>query len=900
MVNIIFSPCTDQSCANLCGKDFSKCQRPNILCCRCDKMCLKMGDCCPDYWLHCWKGRKKELPGAKPMVRKKPPTFTTTDPLEGTPRDPDNTSEKFSQTLVLHDPSRFSEKKGSLGQSAVLSDPVISTLATSFFPWKLVATPVAKNRVNTVEIPKLILDENEYIQDLETSTITIHGIHDRLEVNQKSKDHEQIPNQDMHFEEEPGHFELFTTSQKGKYPSKLNKNSWQDKYVSEPDSITLGNANDSDVEFPPADLFFANISLMGLDTRNENSSSLSDTSFDRTSFAPDTKKCNNLKHSITEREAMEGTMFSSNQETSVGLRIEKMLQQLPYLAEIMDERVTHFVGYLSYYNLHEGYDNIFDPLLEYYLSDDLDETNKLKSCIKLSSYAEYSYLIFDKCPKSYYGPRAVVKNCEKGQVRDYPYFNPVYKPHHGIFRNKHCVLCHGLSVKDIVFLPFKFYCDDSDNETKSLIEYAVANNDIPLVVKLLLAYCKFRILNHDKYVDGSAFRRSKCISERDICKGKTFLNFLCQAVKMPTMTQPNPFCLKCGDKVKQFNCTDDLTDTENFKDRLPSYSLLFDGSQEGPLLLRGSELLSICKMEFFDVVYKKCTKINKVLLDAPNDQFYPPTQLRKYNNTHTMLDTSYVEVGDSVITVSFKWKNTSMMNLRNDTYYFDFIYHHRFMKHVHLRMKKIDLYKFYCSDVEFPIWLQETLIHYFDDNLMQANNDTCNSGTHLLAITNFFEILNVLLESDVSQMFLNDENLQNIIVLNTVAANIDLTCDGNDKLINFEVKIFNLTNELMLVFDNGNINRTTDVDQSIILAIIGYQGPNKSHITVKLSTWVCEKASLDIRGIISVTCNTVSLVSLFCTVSTYCVKRKAFSKTFNNVLHLSVAMFLSQLTFQVR
>ena len=293
-------------------------------------------------------------------------------------------------------------------------------------------------------------------------------------------------------------------------------------------------------------------------------------------------------------------------------------------------------------------------LLEYYLSDDLDETNKLKSCVKLSTYAGYSHLIFDKCPKSYSGPRDIVKNFEKGQAMDYPHFNPVYKPHHGIFRNKHCVLCHGMSVKDIVFLPFKFYCDGSDSEGKSLISYALAKNNIPLLVKLLLAYCRFIILNEEKFFNESAIQRSACISERDTCKGKTFINFLCKAIKMPTMTQLNPFCLKCGHKMKIFNCSGDLFDSEYFKNKLPSYSLLFDGNEEGPVLLRGSELLSICKMGFFEVVYKKCTKIGKVLFEAPNDLFYPPFQSRKQNNTNTLQDGADAAVDNSVVTVSFR------------------------------------------------------------------------------------------------------------------------------------------------------------------------------------------------------------------------------------------------------
>ena len=367
------------------------------------------------------------------------------------------------------------------------------------------------------------------------------------------------------------------------------------------------------------------------------------------------------------------------------------------------------------------------------------------------------------------------------------------------------------------------------------------------------------------------------------------------------MTQPNPFCLKCGDKVKMFNCSDDVFDREYFKNKIPSYSLLFDESEEGPVILRGTDLLSICKMGFFDVIYKKCSKIGKVLFDTPNDLFYPPYQPRKYKNSHTLLDGSHSAIGNSAITVSFRWKNASMIKISNDIYNFNrsITHHQDFMTLVLNAINKIDSNKYYCSDGEFPIWLHDAFHQYFGESLLLSNNDTCNSAVHLLDITNFIEILSALLESDVSQMFLDDENLQNVIVLNAVAANIDLICNGNDKLINFEAKILNFTNELTLVFDNGNINRTTDINESIILAVIGYQGSNKSHITVKLSTWVCEKASLDIRGIISVTCNTVSLVSLFCTISTYCLKRKAFSKTFNNVLHLSVALFLSQLTFQV-
>ena len=307
-------------------------------------------------------------------------------------------------------------------------------------------------------------------------------------------------------------------------------------------------------------------------------------------------------------------------------------------------------------------------------------------------------------------------------------------------------------------------------------------------------------------------------------------------------------------------------------------------------------------MGFFDVVYKKCTKIGKVLFDAPNDLFYPPFQSRKQNNTNTLQDGANAAVENSVVTVSFRWKNASMMNLKDNTYNFDrSVSHHQdFMALVLMAMNKSDASEFYCSDEEFPIWLQHIFHHNFGESLLQSNNDPCNSADHLLVTTNFFEILSVLLESEVSQMFLDDENLQNIIILDTVATDVHLTCGGNDELRNFEAKIFNFTNELMLVFDNGDMNRTTDVDESIILAMIGYEGADKSHITVKLSTWVCQKISQDIHGIVSVVCNTVSLVSLFCTITTYCLKRKAFSKTFNNVLHLSVALFLSQLTFQVR
>ena len=115
-----------------------------------------------------------------------------------------------------------------------------------------------------------------------------------------------------------------------------------------------------------------------------------------------------------------------------------------------------------------------------------------------------------------------------------------------------------------------------------------------------------------------------------------------------------------------------------------------------------------------------------------------------------------------------------------------------------------------------------------------------------------------------------------------------------------ESQVFAYLGNKTLVFKIQNETYIVPQEDATVISKINFDF-NKNKTSVSIFVLLCQKVnSKSYLGLVTIVCNSISLTSLFITVSLYLMKKSVRSKVAISIPQVSSALFCAQLIFQVK
>ena len=136
-------------------------------------------------------------------------------------------------------------------------------------------------------------------------------------------------------------------------------------------------------------------------------------------------------------------------------------------------------------------------------------------------------------------------------------------------------------------------------------------------------------------------------------------------------------------------------------------------------------------------------------------------------------------------------------------------------------------------------------------------------------------------------------------------ANLDInvnsiSCHSFDKLLFLDANVFNFSGDIQVVINTEGRNHHFPLDESAIVAEFHFV-EDTENIDISLYAILCQRKDINdiILRILTVVCNSISLVFLFLTIVISLTFKSFKSMGASTIPHLATSLFLAQLLLQV-
>ena len=511
------------------------------------------------------------------------------------------------------------------------------------------------------------------------------------------------------------------------------------------------------------------------------------------------------------------------------------------------------------------------------------------SCTLLSAFKEWHFYVISKCPLGVginYSPE-VKEKCEDPKIKS---LAPVFKVKFGLFRNQHCVKCHGFDVALFKQIPLSFMCRKQCfiNMADVLIEFG----EFKRVRDMLHQKCSFHFeVINDNLLHGTPglpelwMKRLSCMGHKmgDVPQNGDCNKcpIPCDSFLLPIFPQKkNPFVDGC--LYNQTECKPHQSISEKLS--LPHYTLFYPSNDETAKI---KTFIGDTKYDYIttcdetgqlDIIKNECIDLNQTHIIENDDEFY-----------HPLVE----DVGD-ILAVPVLVDPDNEYDYLTDP-------------------EKLEEYPDFTSFISCSNIIQQNIYKRY------LSNQTYYRSEFLCMVTDLFSHFENAKSNSIQFL----ERLGEFpfdIVLFTANANVDKDlCHDEDEIMFYDAKVLIISGVLKLLVDinNGNNdhNLMFQLNESVIIAHISLLPIDNDHSDIydmSLSMILCKRSRLNQMDTqkslqfynffaLASVCNSTSLLFLTILIiwSSFAKRKTWFS---NSIImwHLVVALFFSQLTFQVR
>lgn len=580
-------------------------------------------------------------------------------------------------------------------------------------------------------------------------------------------------------------------------------------------------------------------------------------------------------------------------------------------------------------------------IVDFYKDDNILKLPKM-TCQDIPGPFYSMFYVIDKCLDTHKASKAVKDSCESPKNRSIDEVILVYNPEHGIFRNKYCAECQNLNLGKVCPFLMNIKCtnkgildeleqlafEDQSRFIAAVLEhcsltFTIGNNDanvnklfntlygdftpactVPFDIQRFACYD-----HHLKTVQNIYSSDSETAMEnvaRKLCgffvlplakiDRSSFLASLYDIVSNPlcpvSAGTKNLECLSQSEALPVIPGHRNATLSTQF----PSFILLFDFSSKLSVqvyrkkqqLHRTSSYDRVCNVtECLDILTSRCAvcyenaNLKTSDKDIYNDIYETLNKTMRWSLFFMFDNLSKQEI--EVIT-----QDQFDLNFTTHTDQMVLLKAVRKLKNTLDNLKVSNPRLSLCKDLASPSGNVSDAFDRESRNypcllfLLIAHNDTD---------TKIFNQLIRTLAMSVETFYRDVPNLHQLVLYNTGLQNWI-----HDKFIKVKIDNLFVRHGEVFAYTMGEFWPASDI--VMVTQFWKDRQSNESHVEMYM---LVEKTDPGmVQGVVTLVCNTLSMISLLWTITIYSIRKSLRTKTTINILNLSIAILFAQVFFQVR